>query len=570
MGVFETLAAVCEPDDLQFIRAGMREFLSVAGSGRKGATRRLNEVVERLFPYEIRYLPKLVEVAPVLRGCRTMTCFAGPGSRLVSLAAAVLQPARVLLLYTPGDEPQTREAAAALDELGFNVGLLPLRGESLSQSGARLFDRLQSSGSNLPVLFYPGDATPEQSVVMAALARRHEIPVVYSEAERYHEIERPFSLTFKVLEVAAPPRKNHRGREISQRLERTDRIDDPQLVAGNDGGREATPPGGAHEPVVGAAELVPPLAKLLIESFNGRNYAAALRLAGHVAKHPDILSLFWTSGEALVDFVRIFTDWDRFRHSPLVDNQRRLLHRRLISNWKKLGAAQGKLVAEKEMAANSHFLRTLQSTWAPGGRLLQDSLRTVDLFAAGLRRSKRARFDEAVVCFERAIERSVVQVMMGEPYLLGDPAAPNYDGLSRIFADDNDIVKRTNHVLARWGVSSVMRPRAAPLNLAQLMALALAAGEIVGDGPAQAIGTRYQQLLCGGPESDEEPLSRVLARGVLRGGSAPLDKEAGVKMEHVARQIVSRALGSESFRKLLAAATHPTIQLPQFPSQPSA
>lgn len=303
------------------------------------------------------------------------------------------------------------------------------------------------------------------------------------------------------------------------------------------------------------------VATLLVDLFNERNYAAALRVADHIGRQPPVLRLFWVPADVLVELVRVYVDWDRFRHSPTVERPDRKLHDRLLGVWQRLGPARNKLVPDAEVSRNAAFLRALQTSWKPGGRVLGDSGRMVDYLVGGLRRHGRGHFDTAVACFARSLELAAIYLVHGPPFKLGDPLKPDLTRVLEIVGTYNELADRVNAVLHEWDRTLSMPTRDAPLNLPCLMGLLEVVGAVLREGPALAVGARFRELMTTAREG-EPPLAVVLARAVSSGATSPLDEEESARMEKTAREIVSRAVTIDAFRKLQAAATHPSLSLP--------
>lgn len=616
MGVFETLAEVCPPADLARIRDGMREFLSVAGSGARENRRKLVSIAERMLPLERRYLPALNVSAIEKLPCETLVAFIRPEARLHVLAAAVLRPRRLFALHLRGDEDSTRDALRPLeDEPGMELVPLAWRPDDVERECERLSERILKDRLAGSIVFFPNDGPGAITTVLTLCAQQFSAPVIFTEVETYGGVERPFSLRLNILgqervpasAAVTPPapgafmRASQPGRfaypsespvlgkarvspsEPSRAPAPAPEPPTVPSIAPPVAPPAAAPPSAASastEPVLAPAPAPAPesalplaptltgaeedLAALLIDSFNAHNYAAAERIATLVAKNERVLRRLWIPADVLSELIRVYADWDRFRHSPTRDDLSRRLHDRLIAVWQRFGPARNKLVADVDISRNAAFLRALQTSWKLGGRIIGDSGRMVDYFAAGIRRRERGHHDTAVACFMRSLELAAIYALHSGPFKVGDPLKPDYTALLELFGNYNEMAERTNEILHQWDRTQSMPVREAPLSLSVMMALLESAGRLVRESPALAIGARFRELMSTARE-DEEPLGTVVARAVAAGATSPLDEEECARMEKAAREIVSRAVGMDAFRKLLAAATHPALTLPGGP-----
>lgn len=601
MGVFETLASLCEPRDLATIRETMRVFLSASGEGGPREIAHMESVARRLMPFEMRYLPSLnTEIADKV-GCRSLAVFARSDSRLVPLVAAAMKVQRILLLHTVSNEIERSRALESLQSYPFDVVAKPLRGEPLHQVAARLLERSAADPATGPLAFFPGDAPPGVAVLVSEAARRAGVPVLCAQYEDYHGVLRPFSLRLSLLqdemsavtsEPPQPPQPPQPGDPHSIQAQRDAAEAQtiggvyvaatiPEMpavtearLAGLSGTQRAPFPGSgesadfyaATEPAVGVDQSgsmsVPAddLAKLLVSAFNGRNYPAALRIAGHVSGYRDALARFRVGAEILVELVRVYADWDRFRHSPLEDAPSRKLHERLIAAWQHMGTARDQIVSDVELSRNTAFLRKLDASWEPGGRLVGDPCRAVDMFAAALRRRARSLNEEAALFCLRSMQMAATHVLQQEPFVIGDPHRPQLEGLARVLGGVIDMGDAVDHVLREWGVGDTMPGRSAPLNLFVMMAILRAVGEVYREGPALAMGTRFGELMA--ETAGREPLHAHLVRTLVGGGTAPVPQESGERLEKSAREIVSRAMGLDAFRERMTGATHASLRVP--------
>ena len=624
MGVFETLAALCTPEDLAEIREAMREFLSSAGAGPKVNRGRLSMIAERLFPLERRYLPDLNAGVVASVPCESLVCYVKPGSRLALLVAAVLSPRRVFVIETPGSDASIGVLVSQLERQGTAVIPLPRGRESGTRAWDRVFERLRREDALDGLVFFPGEGPSNDAMALTAYAQRRGNTVVWAESETYAGVERPFSVRVYKFGTATAPRSTkapshaqvqavstvstaandgwrvdssrpapaeprdrpapakERDRPASERdrpapaAERdrpapaAERVPAPTLVDGDepaapprsDGDLGPTDVSDAGPLATGGSPLGAVLAELLVQSFNGRNYPAALRLCWHVAQIPGALELLWVPSDLLDELVRVYSDWDRMIHSPVEDTPERRLHDRLVSVWQRLGPARGRIVKDRALSRNAAFLRSLQTTWRPGGRIIGEPSRVVDFLRAGMRSRARGQFSHAASYFLRSMELAAMLVLDSDRFELGDPLEPSYQGLTELVGNYGELADRATKALRAWGLNESMSAREAPIpGLPTLMALLEGAGESMREGPALAIGSRFRELMTR-TRSGEDSLAVILRQSVGLAATSPLDAEGCERAEKAAREIASRAVGVDTFRQLMAAATHPTLLLP--------
>lgn len=574
MGVFETLARVCSPEDLPVIREGIRRFLEAAGGGADANRPLLQRLADRLAPFERRYLPALNRQTIARVPCDHLVMSVGSAGVMVNHVTRLLSPKSLFILHSPTQEPQAAAFARGFREAGAGVKLVVVRGERLEQTCDRVLEIVQAAGATRNLAAFPGDGSTGLALAVVVFAQRLGIPLVYAESEEYAGVPRPFSLRLEVVSAptvlgAATAGEPAEGSVLGPA--------DLEIPVGGAEPSEVSERGrrrGAKVHPITAPQTNPAMAtlaseaasmagRMIVTAFNDRDYQAALRMARTCAEDfHAAFAPFHVDRESLVELIAVFEAWDRFAYAPAVDNPERKLYDRMVAVVQKLGEARSRITNEKSLMLSGAFLRTLQNGWKPGFAAVGDPARAVDLLAAASRRRARGHVDEAVICFQRAMFEAAIVVLKADPFRIESATKPNYNSILNHFDNHYALSTEAELFVNDWGRPEGLPPRDAPLDLISAMALLRVVGEKVRTGAALAIGTRFHELLTKKPE-EGLPLRDVLQNHVYGRGSAPVVDADCERMEKVAQEITSRAIGPDRFRQLLGAATHPSLNLPE-------
>lgn len=433
---------------------------------------------------------------PDLQG-RVLVCSVGMRPMPVILSILLLQPTKVYLLHSQESRRQAEQIRddASVQSLGLHPthGIV-LRTISLTDAPENYghLQRIIGENPDTGVVVDISGGVKVMGLSLAAAAFWLRIPVVYQLGEEVAGTVRPFSATLHTLQNPFD--------------------------------------------YFGSTDL-----RSIQQLFATGDYDAALAVCQRLRETVgDVQTL--GKLDILTDFIAIYSDWDRFMHSRMVDEETRRLATRLRVLIDKMERLRLRFAERTQLQGNLAFLEHLESSWQPNLRNNSELHRLVDIYAAAQRRGAAGRYDDAVARLYRCLEMSATICLVRDCHM-GDVAGnPDFGYFEAIYGDieavRTEFKRRARYELPadRLGLNAQMHL----LGMSQ-------------DKQHRRIAGLYQGM-------EKSGLMEARNRSTLAHGTVPVNQEEFRQFDGKTREVVDAVCPNKGdLDRLLAEATHPDL-----------